>query len=108
MGKLRSFYIAVLIIAFLAVSPALLKAEDVIEKAGVGVGVTAGNMLFLPIKAISVSIGALSGVLSFIVTGGDTEVARQVWQDTVHGPYAITPEVARTGIGYRPEILAVR
>jgi hypothetical protein len=85
-----------------------VKAEEAIEKAGVGVGVTAGNLLFLPIKAISVTIGALSGALSFVVTGGDTEVTRQVWQDTAQGPYAITPEVARTGIGYRPEILAVK
>jgi len=44
-------------------------SRRVIEKAGVGVGVTAGNMWFLPVKAISVTIGALSGALSYVVTG---------------------------------------
>jgi hypothetical protein len=100
--------LAILGAALIGLSPVPVKAEEAIEKAGVGVGVTAGNLLFLPIKAISVTIGALSGALSFVVTGGDTEVTRQVWQDTAQGPYAITPEVARTGIGYRPEILAVK
>jgi hypothetical protein len=100
--------LAILGAALIGLSPVPVKAEEAIEKAGVGVGVTAGNLLFLPIKAISVTIGALSGALSFVVTGGDTEVTGQVWQDTAQGPYAITPEVARTGIGYRPEILAVK
>jgi hypothetical protein len=100
--------LAILGAALIGLSPVPVKAEEAIEKAGVGVGVTAGNLLFLPIKAISVTIGALSGALSFVVTGGDTEVTGQVWQDTAQGPYAITPEVARTGIGYRPEILAIK
>ena len=48
-----------------------LRAEDTIEKAGVVTGVTAGNMWFIPLKAISVSMGAISGALSFVLTGGD-------------------------------------
>jgi hypothetical protein len=108
MRKFRPLLLAILGAALIGLSPAPVKAEDAIEKAGVGVGVTAGNLLLLPIKAISVTIGALSGALSFVVTGGDTEVTRQVWQDTAQGPYAITPEVAHTAIGYRPEILAVK
>ena len=108
MGNLRPLLLTILGAALIGLSPVPVKAEGAIEKAGVGVGVTAGNLLFLPIKAISVTIGALSGALSFVVTGGDTEVTRQVWQDTAQGPYAITPEVARAGIGERPEILAVK
>ena len=81
-----------------------LRAEDTIEKAGVVTGVTAGNMWFIPLKAISVSWGAISGALSFVLTGGDTEVTRQVWRDTVQGPYVITPAVAKKAIGERPEL----
>ena len=33
--------------------PQMLRAEDNIEKAGVAVGVSAGNMWFLPIKSLS-------------------------------------------------------
>lgn len=82
-------------------------AEDAVETAGVGVGVTAGNMWFLPSKAISVSIGALSGALSFILTG-NADLTKQIWQDTSQGPYLITPSLARTAIGQRPELLETK
>lgn len=96
--------IAVMALSLTSLSPALLRAEDMIEKAGVATGVSAGNMWFLPIKAITMTIGALSGALSFVVTGGNTELTQQIWQDTSQGPYIITPDVARTAIGQRPEL----
>ena len=80
-------------------------AEDAIETAGVAVGVTVGNMWFLPGKAIAMSMGALSGALSYILTGGNAELTKQIWQDTLQGPYVITPSLARTSIGERPELL---
>ena len=86
MVKLRQLPLAVLVSTLIGLSPAFLKAEEALEKAGIGVGVTAGNLWFLPIKAISLTIGALSGALSYVVTGGDTEVTRQVWRDTTDGP----------------------
>ena len=95
---------AILILVSICVLPALSNAEDAIEYAGVGVGLTAGNMLFLPIKAISVSIGALSGALSFVVTGGNADLTKQIWRDTTQGPYVITPDVARMAVGQRPEL----
>ena len=95
---------AVVLLTLTSLAPAHLQAEDVIEQAGVVTGVSAGNMWFLPIKAITMTIGALSGALSFVVTGGNTELTKQIWQDTSQGPYIITPEVARTAIGQRPEL----
>jgi len=100
----KQVIVAVMALYFSGVSPALLRAEDVIEKAGIATGVSAGNILFLPIKAISVSMGAISGALSFIVTGGNADLTQQIWRDTQQGPYLITPEVARMSVGQRPEI----
>jgi hypothetical protein len=85
--------------------PSILKAEEPIEIAAIDVGVTAGNLVFLPAKAISVSIGAVSGALSFLLTGGNADLTRQIWRDTTEGPYLITPAVARKAIGQRPELL---
>ena len=82
-----------------------VRADDLIEKEGVAVGLTAGNMWVIPAKAISVSIGILSGALSFIVTGGNADLTKQIWQDTTQGPYLVTPELARKSIGERPELL---
>ncbi len=81
-----------------------LRAQEVTEKAGAAVGLTAGNVLFVPLKAISFTMGAISGALSFVLTGGDTEVTKQVWRDTLQGPYVITPQLAQKAIGERPEL----
>ncbi|HEU4340379.1 MAG TPA: hypothetical protein VFU31_02295 [Candidatus Binatia bacterium] len=85
-----------------------LRAEETIEKAAVAVGVTAGNMWFIPIKAITVSMGMLSGALSYVVTGGNVELTRQIWQDTSQGPYVITPKEVKQAIGERPELLEAK
>jgi hypothetical protein len=98
--RLSAIFALLLICAF----PALGNAEEAIEQAGIGVGVTVGNVLFLPIKAIAVSMGAFSGALSYVVTGGNADLTKQIWQDTTEGPYAITPEVARRAVGRRPEL----
>jgi hypothetical protein len=94
---------AILMLVSICAFPAPSHAEDAIEYAGVGVGLTAGNMLFLPIKAISVGAGLFSGALSFILTG-NADLTQQIWRDTTEGPYAITPEVARMAVGQRPEL----
>lgn len=68
------------------------------------IGVTAGNMWFVPIKAIAVVAGLTGGALSFVLTGGNAELTQQIWQDTTEGPYLITPDVAQKAIGERPEL----
>lgn len=88
----------------LLLAPLSAPAEDAIEKAGVGVGVTAGNVIALPMKAMSVFVGLTFGALSFVLSGGNAELTKQIWNDVTEGPYVITPEVARTGIGERPEL----
>jgi len=85
-------------------SSSFLRAEDALETAGIAVGVTAGNMWFIPAKAVSVSIGALTGALSFLLTG-NADLTKQIWEDTTQGPYVITPDVAKRAVGERPELL---
>jgi hypothetical protein len=104
-SQTRSIIAGVLAALLLSLVPAThLRAEEKIEKSGVAAGLTAGNLLFVPLKAISVSMGALAGALSFVVTGGNEELSRQIWRDTLQGPYVITPELARQAIGERPEL----
>lgn len=81
-----------------------LRAEDKIERAGITIGSTVGNLLFVPLKAIAFTMGAVSGALSLVAMGGNEEVTQQVWRDTLAGPYVITPELARKAIGERPEL----
>ena len=98
---------AVLTVALLLtviLSPLPLSAADSIESAGVGVGVTAGNILFVPAKAAALFLGLTGGALSFVLTGGNADLTAQIWKDVTEGPYLITPGVARTAIGERPEL----
>jgi ABC-type sugar transport system substrate-binding protein len=94
--------VAALLAAGMVPSPAW--SEEAVEKAGVAVAVSAGNMWFVPLKAISTSMGLLSGALSFVLTGND-DLTQQIWRDTLQGPYIITPELAEKAIGERPELL---
>src|SRR5262245_40870885 len=104
--RIRIATIVVVLAIALGIAPGSLRAEDNIEKAGIAVGVTVGNMVFLPAKLVSVTFGALSGALSWVVTGGNTELTQQIWRDTSEGPYIITPAVARMAVGQRPELEA--
>ena len=75
----------------------------VIDRTAAGVGVTFGNAVFVPFKAISAVWGLGMGGLSFIISGGDTELTRQSWRDVTEGPWVITDEFARQSVGTRPE-----
>ena len=103
-NRLAALAAAVLLWSLL--QPAALRAEDedYIEKAGVAVGLTAGNMWAVPLKAISMSMGAFTGALSFVLSGGNAELTRQIWRDTFSEPYVITPELAKKAVGTRPEL----
>jgi predicted permease len=106
MLKFAKIHYASVLAAFflLGFYPSSLKAQDPVETAGVAVGLTAGNLVFVPAKAISVSVGLLSGALSFVLTGGNADLTKQIWRDTTQGPYLITPEVAYKAVGQRPEL----
>jgi hypothetical protein len=50
------------------------------------------------------TMGVFSAGFSYAVTG-NADLTKQIWQDTTQGPYVITPDLARTSIGQRPELL---
>ena len=93
---------ATLALALGHIFPSFLWADDLIEKGGVAIGVSVGNYVFLPAKFASVTIGLLAGATSWVLTGGNTDLTKQIWRDTTEGPYLITPELAKKGVGERP------
>lgn len=96
-----------LILSLLAITllaPRVLWAASFEEGAGSAVGMTVGNSVFVPAKAAAVSTGVVAGIFSFIVTFGNVEVTKQIFENTFEGPYLITPAVAQAGVGERPEL----
>ncbi|MGH7847297.1 MAG: hypothetical protein ACREQW_19285 [Candidatus Binatia bacterium] len=96
--------LAAFCLAIMFSSPLCAQNRDLRDEAAVAIGVTIGNLFFVPLKAIAAASGAVSGAFSFVLWGGDAEVTQQAWQDTLSGPYMITPDLARAGIGSRPEL----
>ena len=93
---------ALAIFSMASLAPSYLRAEDIIEKTGIAVELTAGNLIFLPLKIFSMAVGAAAGSLSYIASGGNADLTKQIWRDTSEGPYIITPELARKSVGERP------
>ncbi len=99
---LKLLVILLLVAAMLSPLPA--SALDPIEAAGMGIGITLGNIVLAPMKFASVVIGLTGGAGSFVLSGGNAELTQQIWRDTTQGPYLITPDLARKAVGERPEL----
>jgi len=102
--KFRLLLVALLLAAMLF--PIRAHAEGWREEAGVGIGVVVGNTFYIPIKATLVVFTLPQSLLALVTTAGDTEVAKQILQNGTKEPYLISPKLARTGIGSRPELEA--
>jgi hypothetical protein len=102
--NIKPVFPALVLVLTTACATVPARADDPIEKAGIAVGLTAGNMVAIPAKAISVVMGAFFGAASFVLTGGNADLTKQIWQDTTQPPYLITPEVAKKAVGERPEL----
>jgi hypothetical protein len=73
--------LAALAIATALAAPVFAENDErPIDRTAAGVGVTFGNVVFVPFKAISAVWGLGMGGLSFILSGGDTELTRQSWR----------------------------
>ncbi len=86
-------------------TPPTLFADDFIEEAGVGVGVVAGNLIYVPVKLTTMIMALPQGLFSWFLPGGNDQLTEQFLNDAMEGPYFITPELARFAIGERPEVL---
>ena len=84
--------------------PHNVHADDWIDEAGVGLGVSIGNTIYVPLKAIMVSMVLPLSLVAAATSGGDTEVAKQILHNGIEKPYLITPAIARSAIGTRPEL----
>ncbi len=100
----RLLLAAFLLIAIL--SPTYLHAGEAIDKAGMGLGVTVGNMIFVPVKVALVGFAAPVAVISWLGSLGDTQQVKEIWKNTMVMPYFISPEEARKAIGERPDLTA--
>jgi len=77
--------------------------EAVIENAGVAYGVTFGNIFYPGFKAATMILAAPQAGLAWLLTLGDNQQARTVWESHMEEPYFISAEQARKAMGVDEE-----
>ncbi len=61
--------------------------------AGYGAAALFGNLLYIPAKIVYAAGGGLVGGGSYLVTGGNKQVADTIWRSSLGGDYVLTPEM---------------
>jgi hypothetical protein len=102
LSKVKFLFAALLLCALL--SPPTLSADDLVENAGVGIGVTAGNLIYVPLKATVMVFAVPQAVFSWLLSGGNDQLTKQFLEDTLEGPYFISTELAKFAVGESPDL----
>lgn len=84
---------ALVLIAWLGTTP--VQAQPEYTEPGYDLATGAASFLLTPVygafKLAFAGIGALTGGLTWIFTGGDVETAQRIWTTSLGGDYIITP-----------------
>lgn len=59
---------------------------------GLGVGSVLCTLVYGPAKVLYATLGSITGGLAWALTGGRTDVPREIIQPAVRGDYVVTPE----------------
>jgi hypothetical protein len=95
-----------LLVAALAVSAALAMSagsaiaeegqgqqEGYWSQAGLGLGSMLTNLVYMPCKITYATLGAITGGLTYALTGGSYDTAESVWVASLGGTYVVTPDM---------------
>lgn len=70
-------------------------AESSWKEAGLGIVSVLGSAIYSPVKVHYAALGAVTGGVAWVVTGGNTELAQKIWESALGGDYLITPQMLR-------------
>jgi len=62
------------------------------NEAALGVGSFFLTLVYTPLKMAYAIGGGIVGGFAYALTGGDLEIAQDVWEPSVYGTYVITPD----------------
>ena len=90
--------VLVVLVAFsslLILAPGVASAQESqtsqSEEAGLGIGSGLLTLVYLPVKVVYAALGGIVGGFTYVLTGGDVETAKSVWEPSFYGTYVITP-----------------
>lgn len=62
------------------------------SSAGMQVAAGASTLLYFPLKAAFAICGGVVGGLAYAFSGGNEQVAKNIWVTSIYGTYIITPD----------------
>jgi hypothetical protein len=101
----RSAMIALAVTATFTFTPASATAESAGAEYGIGIGCVVVNLVYGPAKVLYATGGAIVSGFAYVFTGGDTEVARPIWNAAMRGDYVLVPDQLK---GKKPIIFVSR
>ncbi|GIW46091.1 MAG: hypothetical protein KatS3mg077_3373 [Candidatus Binatia bacterium] len=90
----RTKLIAWTLIATLWAVP-VLGEDDFLRDLGWGTLAVVSNVFYVPAKLAWAGVGGITGSLAYVVTLGDVDTAKRIWQPTLGGNYIVTPAMLR-------------
>jgi len=96
-ARLRVKVVGWVLTASLVLAPAraMATSESYVDEFGLGVGSIVVNLLYMPVKFVYGTLGAVTGGLAFVLTGGRLDTAKAVWKPSMGGTYVVTPSMLR-------------
>lgn len=70
-------------------------AETTGSQAGMGAAVFFTNLLYMPAKFVYAALGGIIGAFAYPLSGMDDKVAKKIWDASLRGTYALTPDHLR-------------
>lgn len=89
-GWRRTFAAAAMMAGLVAAPPA---HAGYLGDAGWGTLTVLSNVVYMPVKVVYATLGAVTGGLAYGLTAGDMKTAETVWVTSMGGTYVITPRM---------------
>jgi len=92
--RVTTVLLVVMFAVFMILHPGTVLAEDDTSPAGeAGLGIGSGllTLVYFPLKVVYAVLGGVVGGFTYVLTGGDLETAKTVWDPSIYGTYVITP-----------------
>lgn len=69
--------------------------DDFLSDLGWGSLAVLCNVVYVPAKLAWAGLGGVTGSVAYLVTLGDVDTAKRIWQPTLGGTYVLTPAILR-------------
>ncbi len=93
---MRRWWQGVALALALSVVAATARAEDdFLSDLGWGTLAVLTNVVYVPAKLAWAGVGGITGSLAYLVTLGDAQTAKRIWQPTLGGTYVLTPAILK-------------